>query len=103
MDEPNQMQMPEQQIGPTPMPSMSPMAVKNKSIWLWVVIVIALVVAGAAWWYINQTVVEPVVQQQPPINLEAREDITISKDIQSTDSVNLDSEFKTIDNDISGL
>lgn len=106
MDELNQIQnpnMPSAGGSMGPMPSMSPMPAKSKSVWLWVVIAVVLVVAGVAWWYINQMTVEPVVQQGPSVNQEAREDMMINKDIQATDSTDVDSEFKAIDSDINSL
>lgn len=92
-------------MGPMPMPSMpmQQMPARGKSMWLWIVIAVVFVVAGVVWWYINQMVVEPVVQQQPPVNQEAREDIIIGNEIQAADSTDIDAEFKAIDNDINSL
>ena len=108
MDELNQMQgsgMPPPISGPMgPMPAMpGGMPGKKKSMWLWVIIAVAVAVAGAAWWYINRMVVEPVVQQQPAIDQEARKDMMIGKDIQAADSTNIDAEFQSIDSDLNSL
>lgn len=117
MDEQNQMQNPDisssaggmDSVNPAPMPVMPPMPSmqdvpsKSKSIWLWVVILGALIVAGVAWWYISQMAVEPLVQQEPAINQEARTDILINKEIQGAGAANIDSEFKAIDADINSL
>ncbi len=114
MDELNQIQNPNmtppvggpgQVMGPTPPPATGivPTPSKGKSMMLWVIVAIACVAAGVAWWYISQMSVEPVVQQQPAINQEAREDMKINQEIQNTDSANLDAEFKSIDNDINSL
>lgn len=112
MDELNQTQNPNMTMPgqpaapapvPAPMPQMPVAPAKKKSFLLWIVMGVALAVAGGAWWYISQMAVEPIVQQQPDINQEARIDTMINKDIQSIDDTNLDSEFKTIDADIDSL
>lgn len=115
MDEQNQMQNPNMSMpsapsggsGPMgqmpPIQSMPSMPAKGRSMLMWVIIAIALVVTGVAWWYISQIEVEPMVQGQPNVDKEAREDMMINKDIQEADSVNIDSEFKTVDNDINTL
>ena len=105
MDEINQTQnpnmpMPGQPVSPAPAPSMP---ASKKSFLLWIIIAIALVVGAVIWWYVGQMAVEPIVQQQPDINQEARIDTMINKDIQSVDSANIDAEFKTIDADINSL
>lgn len=82
--------------------AMPSMPAKNKSMWLWIVVAVAVVVAGLAWWYISQMAVEPVAQQ-PKVNQEAREDTMINKDIQEADLGDLDMEFQAVDSDLNSL
>ena len=108
MDELNQIQNPnipppaDGPTGPTS-PMMPQVSMKKKGPWLWVIIGIVAAVAGLAWWYINNMTVQPVVQQQPVINQEAREDISIGNEIKETDLGNLDKEFQAIDSDLNSL
>lgn len=110
MDELNQIQnpnmsMPSQPSGPASMPGVSSSEPAKKGINPLFLLIVAgaVLVAGIAWWYISQMAGEPMVQQQATVNQEARQDMLINKDIQAIDSTNLDSEFKTIDNDINSL
>ena len=110
MDEINQIQnpnispMPGQSMGPTPsMPSASMMPMKKKNYWFWMVIAVILVVGGLAWWYVSSMAVDAPFVQQPQIDKEAREDAMISKDIEGTDSTNVDAEFQPIDKDLNSL
>lgn len=102
MDEQNQISG--QQMGP--MPSMPPAASpKSQGMLLWIIIAIVVLAGSVAWWYLSRMMssVEPVVQQQPQINQEAREDMLIDDDIQSANLGDLDMEFKSIDNDLNGF
>jgi len=94
---------PAMSAGPTPsMPSIPKIPRKNKSLF-WLVLVIIVVVGVAVWWYIGQMVPESVVQQQPQIDQEAREDALISNDIEGNDLGDLDAEFEDIDKDLNSL
>jgi uncharacterized protein HemX len=85
------------------MPRMPQMASRPKvSPLLWVVLVLALAGAGAAWWYINQMVVDPIVEA-PKIDQEAREDKLLSQELQGTDVGDVEQEFQDVDKDINSL
>ena len=109
MDELNQMpntsmpQMPPMAGGSSPVMGIPSRPMKKKIAWFWIIIAIILVIGGLAWWYVSQMAVEvPLVHQFQSDN-DAREDALISRDIQETDTGNVDTEFQTVDKDLNSL
>lgn len=90
--------------GPDPMGQMpqTPMSMKKKNPWFWMIIALVFVIGLAVWWYLGQNIPEPTVQQ-PQVNQEAREDIIIDRDINNADLGDINVEFKSIDSDLNSL
>lgn len=101
---PNQNFVPSQPMTPPPVFNPQPSGAMKKKNYLFLITVLIILAIGAvAWWYVSKMPIETAVIEQPKVNKEAREDINISNEIQSTDLGDLDKEFNDIDKDLNTL
>lgn len=92
-------------IPPSQLGNQMPVVASAKKInpLFFVVVAVIIVVGAIAWWYVGQMAPEPVVQEQPKINQEARQDALIGNEINQVDLGNMDADLQQIDADLNSL
>ncbi|OGN06490.1 MAG: hypothetical protein A3B86_03525 [Candidatus Yanofskybacteria bacterium RIFCSPHIGHO2_02_FULL_38_22b] len=94
-----------QMQNPNVTPPLMPSGSRNgKKLWIWVSVAVAVVVAGFIWYFGSKQGILPQLPIPTPTpQTEAQLDAQLNSEVGEVDLGDLDSEFKSIDQDLNSL